>query len=183
MEGIWASSTTVYVSTQTQQVIFGNGGIKFADNTTQTTASISQVKSTGSVVNFASTLGFTSAQTSFTNAASVTGSTIAFVVTGTTVACWTAGRVLPSAGDIVTIGIGVDSSVTKIPGTSATVGIGTGYAAGANIRTGIQSYIEFQVTAGAQHVFWLGLWSGGATLTFPDVGSIAQFGCREVISR
>lgn len=38
MEGIWASSNTVFISTPTQKVEFGNGGIKFADGTTQTTA-------------------------------------------------------------------------------------------------------------------------------------------------
>jgi hypothetical protein len=40
MEGVWASSTTVLVSTQTQKVTFGNGGICFADGTCQTTAAV-----------------------------------------------------------------------------------------------------------------------------------------------
>ena len=38
MEGIWASSTSVFVSTPSQLIELGAGGVKFADGTTQTTA-------------------------------------------------------------------------------------------------------------------------------------------------
>ena len=38
MEGVWASSTSVFVSTPSQRIEVGAGGVKFADGTTQTTA-------------------------------------------------------------------------------------------------------------------------------------------------
>ncbi len=38
MEGVWASSTSVFVSTPSQRIEVGAGGIKFADATIQTTA-------------------------------------------------------------------------------------------------------------------------------------------------
>lgn len=53
MEGMWASSTTVLVSTPTQKVTVGNGGLCFADATCQTTAAAG---SSGLIKQYASTI-------------------------------------------------------------------------------------------------------------------------------
>jgi hypothetical protein len=143
--------------------------------------------STGSTVFFASSLGFTSSQTSFTPSASVTGSTVSFVVQGTTVACWLAGTISANSSGAVQVSIGVDGAVNKIPGTSSSVAITEINVTGNGIVENVSfPPVEFQVSAGASHSFWLGIWSAGATtVTFPETNmrSIAQFGCREVLSR
>lgn len=139
--------------------------------------------STGSTVFFPSTLGFSMGQTSFNSAAVVTGSTVSFNVQGSTVACFFSGAVGSSAqSGVYQLGVGVDGVVTKLPGTSATVGVTQCQSGTGTASCNESFYIEFQVASG-QHNFYLGAWAASGTGTLPSTTSIAQFGCREVPSQ
>jgi hypothetical protein len=156
----------------------GPNGLRFDDGTSQTTA-FNVSASTGFAITFSATLGFTSAQTSFTPSSVVTGSKGTFTVIGTTVNCTLSGSVSNGGGTWVYVGIGVDGAVNNVPGTSTTIGLSNQYPATNGAGYPITFDYSFQVTPG-QHSFYIGIWTNSGTNTFPAAsGSVAQFKCKE----
>ena len=139
--------------------------------------------STGFVINFASSLGYTTTQTSYL--AAVTGSTGTFTVVGTTVACSFTGHAGNASANMMGATIGMDSNNAIIPGTSSTIGVAGAYQWNTNSPGNLSFHRTFQVTPG-QHSFYLLLRTISGTLTFPTttgISSVAQWECKEMIYR